>query len=211
MKVNRKYGYVRAQELNFSIEFQKQQLIQNGIAEKNIFVEVESGINEIKNRSTLQRLINKKLKKYDLLMVSGINVCSLNTLEFLKLQDILFKKNITLVTLDIPVSLDLTKNRVMALTLSTIAKLESKRRKERQKQGILSAKKKGNYKGRKTVINETLIRKVKYFKEVKELSVIDISKLTGISCPTIYKILKQNLEYKSNRLIKPTTFELDNN
>ena len=211
MKVNRKYGYVRAQELNFSIEFQKQQLIQNGIAEKNIFVEVESGINEIKNRSTLQRLINKKLKKYDLLMVSGINVCSLNTLEFLKLQDILFKKNITLVTLDIPVSLDLTKNRVMALTLSTIAKLESKRRKERQKQGILSAKKKGNDKGRKTVINETLIRKVKYFKEVKELSVIDISKLTGISCPTIYKILKQNLGYKSNRLIKPTTLELDNN
>ena len=33
MKVNRKYGYVRGQELNVSIEFQKQQLIQNGIEE----------------------------------------------------------------------------------------------------------------------------------------------------------------------------------
>src|SRR5210317_464291 len=205
MKVNRKYGYVRGQELNVSIEFQKQQLIQNGIEKKNIFVEVESGNNEIKNRSTLQRLIYKKLKKNDLLMVSGINVCSRNTLEFLKLQDILFKKNITLVTLD------LTNNRVMALTLSTIAELESRRRKERQKQGILLAKKKGKYKGRKTVINETLIRKVKYFKEVKELSIIDISRLTGVSCPTIYKILKQNLGYKSNRLIKSTTLELDNN
>src|SRR5210317_824721 len=211
MKVNRKYGYVRGQELNVSIEFQKQQLIQNGIEKKNIFVEVESGNNEIKNRSTLQRLIYKKLKKNDLLMVSGINVCSRNTLEFLKLQDILFKKNITLVTLDIPVSLDLTNNRVMALTLSTIAELESRRRKERQKQGILLAKKKGKYKGRKTVINETLIRKVKYFKEVKELSIIDISRLTGVSCPTIYKILKQYLCYKSNRLIKSTTLELDNN
>ena len=97
MEINKKYGYVSAQELNSLIEFQKQQLIQNEIEEKNIFVEVESGINEIKNWSTFQRLINQKLKKNDLLMVSGINICSRNTLEFLKLQDILFKKNITFV------------------------------------------------------------------------------------------------------------------
>ena len=123
MEINKKYGYVRGQELNSSIEFQKQQLIQNGIEEKNIFIEVESGINEIKNRSTLQRLINQKLKKNDLLMVSGINICSRNIFEFLKLQDILFKKNITFVTLDIPILLDLTNNKVMAITLSTIAEL----------------------------------------------------------------------------------------
>lgn len=49
MEINKKYGYVSAQELNSLIEFQKQQLIQNEIEEKNIFVEVESGINEIKN------------------------------------------------------------------------------------------------------------------------------------------------------------------
>lgn len=90
----------------------------------------------------------------------------------------------------------------MAIILSTIAEFESKRRRERQKQGILSAKKKGKYQGRKTVINETLIKKIKYFKEVKKLSVIDISKLTGVSCPTIYKVLKQNLGYISNRLVK---------
>ena len=34
MEINNKYDYVRAQELNSSIEFQKQQLIQNGIEEK---------------------------------------------------------------------------------------------------------------------------------------------------------------------------------
>ena len=54
MEINNKYGYVRisskSQESNSSIESQKQQLIQNGIEEKNIFVEVGSGANEIKNR-----------------------------------------------------------------------------------------------------------------------------------------------------------------
>lgn len=51
--INKKYGYIhvncKSQESNSSIDFQKQQLIQNGIQAKNIRVEVESGTNEIKN------------------------------------------------------------------------------------------------------------------------------------------------------------------
>jgi len=208
MEINNKYGYVRVssktQESNSSIESQKQQLIQNGIEEENIFVEVGSGANEIKNRSVFQKLINKKLKEKDLLMVTKIDRCSRNTLEFLKLQDILFKKNITFVALDLPTSVDLATNKLMATTLSAMAEFENNRRKERQKQGIRAAQKKGKYQGRKTVINKTLIQKVKHLKETKNLSVTDISKLTGVSCPTIYKVLKEHLGYVSNRLVKAT-------
>lgn len=206
MEIKNKYGYVRVssktQESNSSIESQKQQLIQNGIEEKNIFVEIGSGANEIKNRSVFQKLINQKLKENDLLMVTKIDRCSRNTLEFLKLQDILFKKNITFVALDLPTSVDLATNKLMATTLSAMAEFENNRRKERQKQGILAAQKKGKYQGRKTVINKALIQKVKHLKETKNLSVTDISKLTGVSCPTIYKVLKEHLGYVSNQLVK---------
>lgn len=206
MEINNKYGYVRvsskSQELNSSIESQKQQLIQNGIEEQNIFVEVGSGATEIKNRSVFQKLINQKLKENDLLMVTKIDRCSRNTLEFLKLQDILFKKNITFVALDLPTSVDLATNKLMATTLSAMAEFENNRRKDRQKQGIRAAQKKGKYQGRKTVINKTLIQKVQYLKERKNLSVTDISKLTGVSSPTIYKVLKEHLGYVSNRLVK---------
>jgi DNA invertase Pin-like site-specific DNA recombinase len=206
MKINNKYGYVRisskSQESNSSIESQKQQLIQNGIEEENIFVEIGSGANEIKNRSVFQKLINQQLKENDLLMVTKIDRCSRNTLEFLKLQDIFFKQNVTFVALDLPTSVDLATNKLMATTLSAIAEFENNRRKERQKQGIRAAQKKGKYQGRKTVINKTLIQKVKHLKETKNLSVTDISKLTGVSSPTIYKILKEHLGYVSNRLIK---------
>lgn len=208
MEIKNKYGYVRVssktQESNSSIESQKQQLIQNGIEEENIFVEVGSGANEIKNRSVFQKLINQKLKENDLLMVPKIDRCSRNTLEFLKLQDILFKKNITFVALDLPTSVDLATNKLMATTLSAMAEFENNRRKERQKQGIRAAQKKGKYQGRKTVINKALIQKVKHLKETKNLSVVDISKLTGVSCPTIYKVLKEHLGYVSNRLVKAT-------
>lgn len=206
MKIKNKYGYVRvssmSQESNSSIQSQKQQLIQNGIKEENIFIEIGSGANEIKNRSIFKKLITQKLKDNDLLMVTKINRCSRNTLEFLKLQDILFKKNITFVALDLPTSVDLATNKIMATTLSAIAEFENNRRKERQKQGIQAAQRKGKYQGRKTVINKTLIQKVKHLKETKNLSVSDISKLTGVSCPTIYKVLKEHLGYVSNRLIK---------
>ena len=67
-------------------------MIQNGIEEENIFVKIGSGANEIKNRSVFQ-----KLKENDLLMVTKIDRCNRNTLEFLKVQYILFKKNITFV------------------------------------------------------------------------------------------------------------------
>lgn len=49
-----------------------------------------------------------------------------------------------------------------------------------------------------------MIQKVKHLKETKNLSVVDISKLTGVSSPTIYKVLKEHLGYVSNRLLKAT-------
>jgi DNA invertase Pin-like site-specific DNA recombinase len=82
--------------------------------------------------------------------------------------------------LDLPNSIDLATT-----TLSGIAEFENTRRKDRQKQGIRAAQKEGKYKGRKTVINQTLIHKVKDLKEKKNLSVTEIARLIGISRPTI--------------------------
>ena len=206
MKINQKYGYVRvsskSQESNSSLEFQKHQLIQSGIKVENIRIEVGSAANEIKNRPVFQKLMKEELKPNDLLMVTKIDRCSRNTLEFLKFQDILFKQNITFVALDLPTSVDLATNKLIATTLSGIAEFENNRRKERQRQGIRAAQKEAKYTGRKSVINQTLIQKVKDLKEKKSLSVTEIAKVIGISRPTIYKVLKEELGYVSNRLIK---------
>ena len=140
-------------------------MIENGIQPKNIRVEVGSGANEIKNRPVFQKLMEEDLEANDLLMVTKIDRCSRNTLEFLKLQDILFKRKITFVALDLPTSVDLATNKLIATTLSGIAEFENGRRKERQKQGIRAAQKEGKYRGRKTVITKTLIQKIKDLKK----------------------------------------------
>ena len=198
---HKKYGYARvsskSQEANSSLESQKQELVQKGILESNIIIEVGSAANEIKN------LIENVLKEGDTLVVTKIDRCARNTLEFLKLQDILFKRKIQFISLDLPYSEDLNINKLISTTLSSIAEFETNRRKERQMQGISAAKKAGKYRGRKTVIDDKLISEVKHLKQQKMLSVTQIVKITGRSRNTIYKVLKDYLGYVSNRLVKP--------
>jgi DNA invertase Pin-like site-specific DNA recombinase len=202
----KKYGYARvsskSQETNSSLESQKQELVRNGILESNIITEVGSAANEIKNRPGFQNLIQNVLKEGDTLVVTKIDRCARNTLEFLKLQDILFKRKIQFISLDLPYSEDLNINKLISITLSSIAEFETNRRKERQMQGISAAKKAGRYRGRKTVIDDKLISEVKHLKQQKMLSVTQIVKITGRSRNTIYKVLKDHLGYVSNRLFQ---------
>ena len=79
------------------------------------------------------------------------------------------------------------------------------------KKEIRAAQKEGKYQGRKTIIDKTLIQKVEYLKEEKNLSVIDISKVTGVSTLTIYKVLKEYLGYVSNRLVKAPEIKQETN
>jgi predicted DNA-binding transcriptional regulator AlpA len=54
----------------------------------------------------------------------------------------------------------------------------------------------------KRLLQKKLIAEVKYLKQNKMLSVSQIVKITGRSRNTIYKVLKENLGYVSNRLVR---------
>lgn len=51
-------------------------------------------------------------------------------------------------------------------------------------------------------VKKKLIAAVKYLKQNKMLSVSQIVKITGKSRNTIYKVLKEELGYVSNRLVQ---------
>ena len=52
-------------------------------------------------------------------------------------------------------------------------------------------------------VTEELISEVKYLKETKNLSITQIAKVTGRARSTIYKVLKEELNYiPYNRLVK---------
>ena len=94
-------------------------------------------------------------------------------------------------------------NQLISTNLAAIATFENERRKERQRQGIQAAKKNGKYLGRRTVIDKKLISQVQDLKENKNLSITEIAKITGRGRTTIYKVLKEELNYiPYNRLVK---------
>ena len=212
---NCKYAYARvsskSQQDNSSLESQKQEFLKLGVPEQNIRVEVGSAADNIKDRPIFYSLIDNQLKENDLLFVTKIDRCSRNTLEFLKLQERLHKKGVTFISLDLPYSQDMAVNKLISTNLAAIATFENERRKERQRQGIQAAKKNGKYLGRRTVIDKKLIDQVKYLKETKNLSITQVAKITGRARSTIYKILKEELNYiPYNRLVKNVNQEETN-
>jgi len=57
--------------------------------------------------------------------------------------------------------------------------------------------------GRKTIIDPKLINQVRDLKENKNLTITQIAKVTGRGRSTVYKVLKQKLNYiPYNRLVK---------
>ena len=212
---NCRYAYARvsskSQEDNSFLEFQKQEFLRLGVPKKNIQVEVASATDSIQDRPIFYHLIENELKENDLLLVTKIDRCSRNTFEFLKLQKKLFEKSVTFIALELPFSNDMAVNQLIATNLAAIATFENERRKERQRQGIQAAKKNGKYLGRRTVIDKKLIDQVKYLKETKNLSITQVAKITGRARSTIYKILKEELNYISyNRLVKNVNQEAVN-
>lgn len=204
---NCRYAYARvssrSQEGNSSLDEQIKDLIKKGVPKKNIRTEVGSAADPIRERPVFQKLIEEELQENDLLLVTKLDRCSRNTLEFLKLQEKLINKSVTFISLDLPFCADMAVNKLITTNLAAIATFENERRKERQRQGIAVAKKNGRYAGRKTVITKKLIDEVQILKEEKGLSVTQISKITGRGRNTIYKVLKEKLNYiPHDRLVK---------
>jgi DNA invertase Pin-like site-specific DNA recombinase len=134
---NCRYGYIRvsskSQEENSSLKYQKKELLKEGVPKKNIRAEIRSAADSIEQRRIFYNLIDNELKENDLLLVTKIDRCSRNTLEFLKLQKKLFDKSVKFISLDLPYSTDTAVNQLIATNLAAIATFENERRKECQR------------------------------------------------------------------------------
>lgn len=201
---------LKSQEDNSSLEFQKQEFLRLGVPKKNIRVEVESAADSIQDRPIFYNLINDELKENDLLLVTKIDRRSRNILELLKLWQKLHKKGVRFISSDLPYSNDMAVNQLITTNLAAISTFKNERRKKRQRQGIQAAKKNGKYIGRRTVIDKKLISQVHDLKENKNLSITEIAKVTGRARTTIYKVLKEELNYiPYNRLVKNVNQEYE--
>jgi DNA invertase Pin-like site-specific DNA recombinase len=189
--------------MNYSLAEQTKVLLYNGVPEENIRIEVASAAGEFDDRPVFRALIRETLRPGDTLMVTRIDRCARNTIEFLKLNYFLEQRSVIFKPLDLPFGPDEAVNKLICTTLSSIAEFENSRRKYRQREGIAAAKEAGGkYLGRKSIITDKLICQIRTLREENKLSTTDIAKLTSVSRNTVYKVLREHLNYKSNRLVR---------
>lgn len=143
------YGYVRVSSRDQNEDRQRIALKKAGVADKNIYVDKQSGKDF--NRSQYKKLL-KKIEKDDLLCIKSIDRLGRNYAEILEQWRILTKeKGIDIAVLDMPL-LDTRRGRdlmgtflsdIVLQVLSFVAENERTNIRQRQAEGIAAAKAKG--------------------------------------------------------------------
>lgn len=188
------YAYVRVSAKDQNEDRQLLAIEKLGIPEKNIFVDKQSGKDF--NRPKYKKMI-KRLKPNDLLYVKSIDRLGRNYEDIIEQWKILTKdKGIDIVVLDMPL-LDTRQGKDLLGTfisdlvlqiLSFVAESERDNIKQRQREGIEAAKKRGVIFGRprKEIPNEVF---QKYL--LHEIEINDVLNKYSVSEATFYRRLNQ--------------------
>ena len=143
------YGYIRVSSRDQNEDRQQIALKEVGVAEKNIYLDKQSGKDF--NRPQYKKML-RKLKKDDLLYIKSIDRLGRNYEEILQQWRILTKdKGVDIVVLDMPL-LDTRRGKdlmgtflsdIVLQVLSFVAENERTNIKQRQAEGIAAAKAQG--------------------------------------------------------------------
>ena len=191
------YGYVRVSSTDQNEDRQLIALREQGVDEKNIFIDKQSGKDF--DRPNYKKLVNK-LKTGDLLYIISIDRLGRNYEEIQKQWRVLTKKiGIDICVLDMPM-LDTRNGKDLMGTfiadlvlqiLSFVAQSERENIKKRQTEGIAAAKAKGVKFGRPEKEVPDDFGKIVRAWEQKKLPLEEVLKKFGMSEATFYRRLRE--------------------
>lgn len=193
------YGYIRVSSKDQNEDRQRFALAEAGVSERNLYIDKKSG-KDFK-RPGYQRLL-KKLKPGDILIVKSIDRLGRNYDEILEQWRIITKeKRAAVVVLDMPL-LDTSKDRDLTGTviadivlqlLSYVAQAEREFIRQRQAEGIASAKKKGVRFGRKPLDRPALFEMARDDWAAGKLSARAAARQLEISHQTFLRWAKEDV------------------
>lgn len=195
---NRTYGYARVSSKEQNEERQIQALIENGVEDRFIFVDKQSGKDF--NREQYQVLKNA-LRENDLLVIKSIDRLGRNYNSIIEeWKDITKNIKADIFVIDMPL-LDTRNNKDLLGTfisdlvlqiLSYVANQERDYINKRQREGIDIALNKGVKFGRPRVEKPSNFDEVVFKWKNKEISSKEAMKLLNLKANTFYNMIKNN-------------------
>lgn len=191
------YAYVRVSTLHQNEDRQMIAMSKIQVPEKNIYVEKQSGKDF--NRPVYRKLL-KKLKQDDVLYIKSIDRLGRNYDEVLEQWRILTKqKGVDIVVLDMPLldtrrDKDLLGTLIADLVLSLLSYVSENERcaiRQRQREGIEAAKKKGVKFGRPPKLLPEDFEQIYIHWQKREINGDEAAKLCEFSKTTFYRKVKE--------------------
>ena len=191
------YGYVRVSSADQNEERQRIAMAQEGLKEKDIFMDKQSG-KDFERPAYLKLL--KKLKQGDLLLIESIDRLGRNYEEIIEQWRHITKviradiRVLDMPLLDTTLSKDLLGTFIADLVLQVLsfaAENERKNIRQRQREGIDAALARGVRFGRPGIQDsEAMLEAVRLYRQ-KKISLSRALDMSGIGRTTFYKKLKE--------------------
>jgi len=142
------------------------------------------------SRPNLDKLLDDAFsKKFDCVMVSDLSRLGRNVQHLLKIVEELDNKNIELFSLREKIDTNSANGKLFFTIISALNEFQVSQIRENVKSGLANAKRKGIKLGRKPVVNNADIKKIKKLRK-KGDSIRTIAKKMSISTATIQRCLK---------------------
>lgn len=194
---SRIYGYARVSTKEQNLDRQLVALTEQGIDERNIIVDKESG--KDLDRKGYQSLKNTMLRRGDTLIVKSLDRLSRNKCDIKKELEYFKENGIRLKVIDLPTTMiDFSDgqewvmemvNNILIEVLGTIAEQERNSIKQRQAEGIAAAKDKGVDLGRPKAKKPENWDSVIAEWQAGKITATKAIELTGTKRTTFYKLL----------------------
>ncbi|MEM1503415.1 recombinase family protein [Domibacillus sp. 8LH] len=190
-----KYGYARVSSAGQNLDAQLKQLKEAGC---NVIYQEKVSGRKKEDREQFNVLL-KTMKKGDSIMVTKLDRFATSTRDALNKIELLNNMDVSLIVLNIggdKLDTSTPNGKLMVTVLSGIAEWEADMIRERQREGISEAKKRGVYKGRPATYTERhkgLQHALELFRNRSEngMTVNEICEITKISRATIYRAVRE--------------------
>lgn len=199
------YGYVRVSSQDQNEARQYIELIEYGIDQKHIYMDKLSGKDF--NRPSYHKLVYKKIKPGDLLIIKSIDRLGRNYNEILNEWKYITKtKNVDIKILDMPL-LDTDQNKdligtligdIVLQLLSFVAENERINIHQRQAEGIRAAKLRGVRFGRPEISLPEDFEEIMYLWKSGDLLSKDAIAISGLKYSTFYKKAREYQRQQAN-------------
>ena len=177
-----KVGYARVSSVDQNLDVQLETLKSTGC--EKIYQEKVSGTST-QGRDELKECL-EFVREGDELVITRIDRLARSVLDLQLIVKELSDKGVNLSATEQPISTKDATSKCFLDMLGVFAELETNLRKERQNEGILRAKEKGVYKGRKSSIDVDMIKELKS----SGLGASAIAKQMNIHRDSVYRVLK---------------------